>query len=72
MKTLCFIKMKKEKKRLLKASITHFRMEWQNFKFEKTQVATIKLSLVAADNTALSRNPFCRLCRSAIFRALRD
>lgn len=41
---------------MLKASITHFRTEWQNFKSEKTQVTVIKLSLVAADNTALSRN----------------
>lgn len=68
MKTLCLIKINRDCSRPpLRPSALPGAMA--NLEYERTQVAAIRLSLVAADNTAVSRAPFRRLCRSTISRA---
>lgn len=69
MKTLCLIKINRDcSRRPLPASGSNGKpWVWKDL-----SCYTIKLCLVAADNTAVSRNLLCRLCRSAISRALGD
>lgn len=67
MKTLCLIKINRDcSRRPLPASGSNGK-PWVS-----KDLSCYKLSLVTADNTAVSRNPLCRSCSSAISRALGD